>query len=367
MAILGQVQFRRDTSTNWTTNNPILLSGELGLETDTDLFKIGNGTSAWNSLPYGGIQGAPGTNGTNGTNGRGIVSITRTAGNGSAGTTDTYTITYTDSTTSTFTVVNGANGAPGTNGTNGTNGTDGRGIVSIVRTAGNGAVGTTDTYTITYTDSTTSTFTVVNGAAYTDEQVQDAIAASFAAGTSDGLQVTYNDLNNSFSSANLDKGSVAFSDTYTRQRTTLTNATTTTETILARWTLPANTLVATSAHEFTLIGQVSGTATLTFRVRVGTAGTTADPVAATFAATAAGVANTHVNVRGLLSCLTTGTTGTVTAGGNVHLGAAVTPVAVAAFSAATVNTTVQQFVSITVVQSAAQTLTVRGAFLDRVS
>lgn len=41
---------------------------------------------------------------------------------------------------------------------------DGRGIVSIVRTSGTGAAGTTDTYTITYTDGTTSAFTVYNGA-----------------------------------------------------------------------------------------------------------------------------------------------------------------------------------------------------------
>lgn len=51
----------------------------------------------------------------------------------------------------------------GTNGTNGTDGADGRGIVSIERTAGTGAAGTTDTYTITYTDNTTSTFSVYNG------------------------------------------------------------------------------------------------------------------------------------------------------------------------------------------------------------
>lgn len=42
-------------------------------------------------------------------------------------------------------------------------GEDGRGIASIIRTSGNGAAGTTDTYTITYTDGTTSTYTVRNG------------------------------------------------------------------------------------------------------------------------------------------------------------------------------------------------------------
>ena len=44
---------------------------------------------------------------------RSIVSITRTSGNGTAGTTDTYTITYTDGTTSTFTVYNGKDGVNG--------------------------------------------------------------------------------------------------------------------------------------------------------------------------------------------------------------------------------------------------------------
>lgn len=42
-------------------------------------------------------------------------------------------------------------------------GADGRGVVSIERTAGNGAQGTTDTYTITYTDGTTDYLTVYNG------------------------------------------------------------------------------------------------------------------------------------------------------------------------------------------------------------
>lgn len=54
-----------------------------------------------------------------GADGRGIKTVSRTSGNGAAGTTDTYTITYTDNTTSTFLVYNGKNGTNGTNGTNG--------------------------------------------------------------------------------------------------------------------------------------------------------------------------------------------------------------------------------------------------------
>jgi hypothetical protein len=44
-----RIQLRRDTAANWVANNPILLSGELGIETDTLKFKIGNG-SRWNAI-----------------------------------------------------------------------------------------------------------------------------------------------------------------------------------------------------------------------------------------------------------------------------------------------------------------------------
>lgn len=52
-----RIQLRRDTSANWTSVNPVLADGEIGLEQDTGQFKIGNGTVAWSSLPYGGMQG----------------------------------------------------------------------------------------------------------------------------------------------------------------------------------------------------------------------------------------------------------------------------------------------------------------------
>ena len=109
-----------------------------------------------------GNDGAPGTPGAPGSDGRGIANIIGPSTNGNV---DTYTIIYTDATTSTFTVTNGVNGndgAPGAPGTPGAAGTDGRGILNIIGPMTNGL---TDTYTITYTDGTTSTFTVTNGAA----------------------------------------------------------------------------------------------------------------------------------------------------------------------------------------------------------
>ena len=52
-----QIQFRRDTAAAWTAANPTLAAGELGLETDTSFYKIGNGSTAWTSLAYGSITG----------------------------------------------------------------------------------------------------------------------------------------------------------------------------------------------------------------------------------------------------------------------------------------------------------------------
>ena len=47
-----RIRFRRDTAANWTSNNPTLTTGELGYETNTGKFKIGNNTDAWTALPY---------------------------------------------------------------------------------------------------------------------------------------------------------------------------------------------------------------------------------------------------------------------------------------------------------------------------
>jgi hypothetical protein len=45
-------QQRYDTAANWASNNPVLLEGEIGIESDTRKFKFGNGSSVWSSLPY---------------------------------------------------------------------------------------------------------------------------------------------------------------------------------------------------------------------------------------------------------------------------------------------------------------------------
>jgi hypothetical protein len=47
---IAQLQVRRGTAAQWTAANPILAAGEFGLETDTGRIKIGDGSTAWNSL-----------------------------------------------------------------------------------------------------------------------------------------------------------------------------------------------------------------------------------------------------------------------------------------------------------------------------
>jgi hypothetical protein len=151
------------------------------------------------------------------------------------------------------------------------------------------------------------------------------------------------------------------------RRPVLANATTTTETVIARWQLPENSIAQNVAYEITVAGQGSGTATLIYRIRVGTAGTTADAVAGTFVTSAAGVANAHSCVNAILYGLTAGATGTCTASGIASLAGAARTMATAAFAAATVNTTARLFVSVTVQQSAAQTHTTRIGSLVRLT
>jgi hypothetical protein len=48
------IQNRRGTSAEWVSANPVLSSGEIGVETDTLKFKIGDGVTAWADLKYAG-------------------------------------------------------------------------------------------------------------------------------------------------------------------------------------------------------------------------------------------------------------------------------------------------------------------------
>ena len=45
-----QISQTSDTAANWASNNPVLQQGQIGCTTDTLIFKIGDGSTAWNSL-----------------------------------------------------------------------------------------------------------------------------------------------------------------------------------------------------------------------------------------------------------------------------------------------------------------------------
>ena len=49
---IEHVQLKRGSAAGWTSKNPTLLRGEIGLEMDTKKFKVGDGTTAWDGLDY---------------------------------------------------------------------------------------------------------------------------------------------------------------------------------------------------------------------------------------------------------------------------------------------------------------------------
>jgi hypothetical protein len=148
----ARLQNRRDTAANWTANNPTLAAGELGLETDTSKYKIGDGTTAWNSLAYAYTAGAAGATGPTGpigaTGPTGVTGITGPTGPvGATGPTGP----------------SGATGPNGVTGPTGATGATGAGGVEAV----NAQVGTTYTFVladrdelVTASNSSAQTYTI---------------------------------------------------------------------------------------------------------------------------------------------------------------------------------------------------------------
>lgn len=46
------IKLRKGTAAEWTSANPVLAAGEVGLETDTNKTKYGDGATSWGSLSY---------------------------------------------------------------------------------------------------------------------------------------------------------------------------------------------------------------------------------------------------------------------------------------------------------------------------
>lgn len=70
-----QMQVRRGTAAGWTSANPTLLSGEIGYETDTGKFKVGDGSTTWTGLSYAGTAGPTGATGPAGASGLSLFGI----------------------------------------------------------------------------------------------------------------------------------------------------------------------------------------------------------------------------------------------------------------------------------------------------
>lgn len=58
--VVTRIQNKYDPASEWTANNPTLLTGEVGFESDTGKFKIGDGSTPWNSLQYAAAQSVNG-------------------------------------------------------------------------------------------------------------------------------------------------------------------------------------------------------------------------------------------------------------------------------------------------------------------
>lgn len=114
----------------------------------------------------------------------GIVSLVKT---GTSGLVDTYTITFSDETTTTFTVTNG------------------KGVASVTKTPAV-APSLVDTYTMTFTDNTTYQWTVSNGKGVSS------IAKASTSGLTDTYRITYNDGTTSTFTVTNGKGITSITD-----------------------------------------------------------------------------------------------------------------------------------------------------------
>lgn len=177
------IQIRRDTAANWASVNPILESGEIGLEIDTDLFKIGDGVTAWASRTYGGLQGEAGIQGPEGPAGADGADSTIAGPQGIQGTTGIQGI-------------QGETGATGPAGAGGSGGGSGATLTNynFTATAGQTNFSGSDDNSATLSYTATSLIVTLNGVTLedgTDYTATDGnvVVLSVAASLNDELNV----------------------------------------------------------------------------------------------------------------------------------------------------------------------------------
>jgi len=138
MSSIVQFQARHDTSGNWNiVYNPVLASGELGVDITNYIFKIGDGSSNWVTLPVAASTGFTGSGGPTGNGGTGATGPTGHISNTTGATGFTGQATTTGATGSTG--PRGPTGATGFTGRTSTGASGPTGISSTVT----GATGST--------------------------------------------------------------------------------------------------------------------------------------------------------------------------------------------------------------------------------
>ena len=205
MQVATRIQIRRDTAANWTTANPILREGEMGLETDTLKIKVGNSVAAWSARPYLNVTPADLAELAQDSVNSAIV-----AGIGLDKSYDDTANTITldiDSTVATKTFA--AELLTNATKTNIAITGDSSGLVI---TAENGVA---DSTTDNLTEGSTNKY-------FTDERAQDAVNTAIVAGV--GLDKTYNDVANTIT-LDIDSTVVTLTDTQTLTNKTLTSPT----------------------------------------------------------------------------------------------------------------------------------------------
>jgi hypothetical protein len=235
-----RIQLRRDTASNWSTNNPVLRPGEVGVETDTLKFKIGPAVTspaigtAWNSITaYANVtptglsnslgdyilsadQGNAGGPAELDSNGDLIIPENSIILWNDADYNYTTTLTATEPTADRAITFKNADGTvafttdiPATTDSlsEGTTNKYFSAELAQDATADALAAGTHTNITVTYNDAANS-ISLAAAPGYVDEQAVDAVAAALAAGTHTNITVGYNDAGNAISLT----GAVTYTD-----------------------------------------------------------------------------------------------------------------------------------------------------------
>lgn len=207
-----RIQLRRDTAANWVSSNPVLRAGELGIETDTLKFKIGNG-SAWNSISnyanvvpsdlnttlgdYVTVNDIGAQGGVVGLNNSYNAIIPGSSIILEGPTADSYetTLAVTDPTADRTITFPDSDGTVALTSQLPTQYTDELAQDAVAAAL---AAGTHTNITVTYNDNA-NTLSLAAAPGYVDEQAVDAVAAALAAGTHTNITVTYSDETNAIS------------------------------------------------------------------------------------------------------------------------------------------------------------------------